>query len=351
MKFKVSAKVKGSLILKSLGRAVSAGSTVYVEGNALYADDIQRAIKVGLLTPLTEEEKVEVKEKIIDKTNEAVIINKTDRVVIVGNFPIRPNGSAIKDLNKLDMNALRKSVENGLVQVITDVDEGVFDDATEEEVIETPPVEETKPVEVDELSDGIDILEDTPTELSPEDELAQLIKEAEGIVEDKVEPAPEPEEMSEEREDGSKCVVWDFRAQETKKPKVVPKTIQKMITEEEDDVDMVDALDEVNEEDEEIQSITDKIEKMKKQLAQKKASKKKAPKKKDSKVIKTKFNKESEEDIAQALDSMGNPLSDDMTHMIDAANGTEISFCDQEQAQQKIDLAKKQGNSIDLDLD
>ena len=92
---------------------------------------------------------------------------------------------------------------------------------------------------------------------------------------------------------------------------------------------------------------------MKKQLAAKKASKKKAskktPKKKDSEVIKTKFNRESEDDIAQALDSMGNPLSNEMTHMIDAANGAEVSFCDQEQAQKKIDLAKKQGNDIDLD--
>ena len=52
MKFKVSSKVKGSLILKSLNRAVVAGATVPVEGHLLYADDIQKAIKSELLLPI-----------------------------------------------------------------------------------------------------------------------------------------------------------------------------------------------------------------------------------------------------------------------------------------------------------
>ncbi len=344
MKFKVSAKVKGSLILKTLNRACPPGIIVHVEGDGLYADDIQRAIKSGLLTPCSPEEKIEERERIIDKTNEAVIINKTDRVVIIGNFPIRPNGSAIKDLSKIDMNALRKSVKNGLIQVITDVDEGVFD-----EVKEVTPQDEKEA----EIETGIEILEEsTPNRIRPEDELAQLIEESDEA--DKAEY--EDGEMSEPREDGSKAFVWDAGSQSMKKPKIVPKTIQKMITEEEPDVDMVDALDEVNdtEEDEEIKSISDKIESMKKKLAQKqaskkkaskkkaskkkaskkkaskkKASKKKASKKKESKVIKMKFTKESEDDVAQAMDSMGNPLSNEMTHMIDDANGTGVSFCDQ----------------------
>lgn len=361
MKFKVSTKVKGSLILKSLGRAVSSGATVYIEGNTLYEDDIQRAIKTGLLVPLTAEAKIEVREKIINKSSEVVIINKTDRVVIIGNFPIRPNGSAIKDISQLDMNAIKNSVEKGLIQVITDVDDGLFDDQASiekkiEPIIETKHIEPEKGVSDEvcikkaqtKLEIGIEILEETSSKsVEPEDELSQLIKEVEQIESEEY----QGEELSEDREDGSKSIVWDFREQKTKKPKIVPKTIQKMITEEKPDVDMVDALDEVNNvEDEEIKIISDKIENMKKKLAQKKASKK-TSKKKESKSIKTKFTKESEDDIAQSLDSMGNPLSDDMPHMIDDANGNEISFCDSEQAQKNIDNARKQGNSINLDLD
>ena len=346
MKFKVSEKVKGSLILKSLGRAVSTGTTVYVEGDSLYANDIQMAIKAGLLTPSTPEEKIEVREKIINKTNEAVIVNKTDRVVIIGNFPIRPNGSAIKDLSKLDMNVLRKCIENGLIQVITDVDEEMSNDKfPTTNKVKTEKIEQAEQIE---LESGIEILEETDASApqSPEDELAQLIEESDR-------GGYDGEEVSEDREDGSKCVVWDFRKQENKKPKVVPKTVQKMITEEEPDVKMIDALDEANdvEEDKEIKLINDKIESMKKKLAQKKAYKKKSSKKKDNKAVKTKFTRESEENIAPSLDSRGNPLVNDMTHMVDATNGDEISFCDQEQAQKNIENAKKQGNSINLDLD
>jgi len=336
------------LILKSLSRGVKANAVVYIEGDALYADDIQRAIKTKLLTAMTPEGKIEVKEKIVDKTNEAVIINKTDRVVIVGNFPIRPNGSAIKDLNKLDKNALRQCVEKNLIQIIVNVDEEIYDEPEIENEFAITVEEEQVETEA-----GIEILEESPTKtISPEEELAQLVGESDEE-EKAVADGPDGAETAEDREDGSKCVVWDFRSQETKKPRVVPQTVQKMITEEEPDVDMVDALDEVNdvEEDAEVKALNDKIENMKKQLAQKKASKKKTSKKKESKVIKTKFSKESEKDIAQALDSMGNPLSNEMTHMVDVPNGTEVSFCDQEQAQKNIEKARKQGNSINLDLD
>lgn len=343
MKFKVSAKVKGSLILKSLGRAVSSGTTVFVEGNTLYADDVQRAIKSGLLVSLTPEAEIEVRENIINKSSEVVIINKTDRVVIVGNFPIRPNGSAIKEIDSLDMNAIKKCVETGLIQVITEVDNDFFDKPASKKKSTVKKVEKEKT----ELETGIEILEETSGEISMEEELRQLVEESE---------ATEKTTKTEDNDKESKAVVWDFRAQETKEPETVPKTSQQLLYDEneEEDIDMVDAIDEVNEveeEDKEIQLISDKIESMKKQLAKKKASKKKTSKKKDPAFKKPKFTRESDEDIAQPLDSMGKPLTDDMTHMIDDANGKEISFCDQEQAQKNIENAKKQGNSINLDLD
>ena len=66
MKFKVSSKVKGSLILKTLGRAISAGTNVHIDGNDLYADDIQRAIKSEFLVNEDPDEQIQVREEIIE---------------------------------------------------------------------------------------------------------------------------------------------------------------------------------------------------------------------------------------------------------------------------------------------
>lgn len=343
MKFKVSSKVKGSLILKSLGRAVRAGATVHIEGDVLYADDVQRAIKSEFLENENPEEQIKIQQEIIDKTKEVVLINKTDRVVIVGNIPIRPNGSIIRDVTKLDMNAVQSAMDKDLIQVIVDVGEELFEETgSQQEYSKTPPAKT-------ELETGIDILEDSPS--SGAEELAAIIAEADA------EEAGVEEEV--------RAGVWDAKQQKMVKPQVVPKTGQKLLydEEEEEDVDMVDALDEVNEvdEDEEIRLINEKIERMKKTLAKKKSAKKKSAKKKstkkktakkkDSKVIKTKFSKESEEDIVQAMDSMGNPLKNDMTHMVDDVTTGEISFCDQEHAQKSIDEAKKRDSGINIDLD
>lgn len=357
MKFKVSSKVKGSLILKSIGRPVSAGTTVYIEGNNLYAGDVQGAIKSGLLQPLRPEEAKEIKEQIIDRTAEAVIVNRTERVVLIDGVPIRPNGSAIRDLTKLDIGAIRQAVERGLIQIITDVDEGIFDDDAPEKTTVT------------EEKTGIDILEDSTDNqhLSPKQKLAKLIQDIESP---EVEDNPDDEEVS-------KAVVWDFRAQETKAPEVVPQAGQKLLYDEneESDIEMADAIDEAKSDikmiddanveeketsdDDEIQDITKKIANMQKKLAQKRASKKKnskkkTAKKKDSKPITLKTIKEPESDIAVPIDSMGNPLDDNNTHLIDEFNASEVSFVDKEQAAAKkmADAQKKGfGTTISLDLD
>jgi len=358
MKFKVSSKVKGSLILKSIGRPMSAGTTVYVEGQKLYADDIQRAIKSGLLTPSNPEEKIKIKEQIINKTSEVVIINKTDRVVIIGNIPIRPNGSAIKDISQLDMNAIKKSIEKGLIQVIYDIDEELFeDDVVKENCKTSEPTTESKkdveestidttPSEEEEFEKDIEILEDPP---SLNDKSLDLANEWDEIKES------EEEEENGEKEPESKAIVWNLRTQKPEKPKVVPKTGQKIVDLEQDydnDVDIIDALDQVNDikEDDEVNLISNKIENIQKKIAQNKTSKK-SSKKKDTKVIKLKINEETETNIVQSLDSMGNPLKEDMTHMVNGFDNNEVSFVDQEQAQKNIDEAKKRDLSINIDLD
>lgn len=331
MKFKVSSKVKGSLILKSIGRPVAAGATVHVEGHALYADDIQRALKTGLLTPSNPEEQIKLQKEIINKTTEAVLINKSDRVVIIGGVSIRPNGSTIRDINELDINAVKQCIEKGLIQVIVDVDKDLFANGIKDK----PSVAPKKQIE---LEEGIDILEENT------DHTKELVDFIDDI------------EQKEDKEEVSKAVVWDFRAQESKEAKVVPKTGQKLLYDEnddKDDVNMIDALDNANDvnedEDEEIKLINEKIENMKKLLAKKKSSKNKTSKKKETSSIKTKFKTEG--DVAQPLDSMGNLLKNDTTHMVEGFGSDEVSFVDQEQAQKSIDEAKKRDSGINIDLD
>ena len=349
MKFKVSKKVKGSLILKSLGRPVKAGTVVYVEGNRLYADDIKRAVKAGLLIDDEPDIKNQVKENIMDKTDEVVIINKRDRVVIIGDFPIRPNGSSIRKIDTLDMGVIRKSIETGLIQVITDVNAGIFEneDDSEPEVAEVPVEENPEEKITEKIKDSIYILEETSieekkeipkTELSPEEELAQIMEEAEAGDSGEEEPV----------EEESNSFIWDFRTQKKKKPQVIPKAGQKLIDfDTDDDIEMIDALDEVNEIEEATEDvITNKIENIKKQVSQVKTSKKK-----DQSHVKLKINKEEEEAVAQALDSMGRPLQNDMTHMVGDFDSEEISFADKEQAQKSIDMSKKRDSGINIDLD
>ena len=337
MKFKISPKVKGSLILKSIGRPVTAGTTVYVEGNNLYADDIKRAIKSGLL--ITDESGIEdeVKKDIMNKTSEVVIINKTDRVVIIGNIPIRPNSSAIREIDSLDMGVIRKSIETGLIQVITDVDNDLFAEKETKKIV-------TNEVEKIKLEDGIDILEEKcassekdDSNLSPEKELAKIIEDAES--------------KNDNEEDETHSFVWDFRTQEKKKPQVVPKPGQKIIdlNEDEEDVEMIDVLDKANDAENSettVELISNKIEDIKKKISQKKSSKKK-----DIPSVKLKITTELEESDVLPLDSMGRPLKDDMSHMIDGFDKEEISFADQEQSQISMDKAKKNDSSINIDLD
>jgi len=347
MKFKVSSKVKGSLILKSIGRPVSSGAILYIEGHSLYADDIQRAIKSGLIESVNKEDKIEIQENIIDKTTEVVVINKTDRTVIVGNVSIRPNGSTIKDIADINLNAIKQAVKRGLIQVIRDVDEDMFEDVSPtEEIVE-------KVTDVSEIEQGIDILE----EKFPTDELADFIKEIES---EKIE---EIEEV--------KSVVWDAKQQKMVKPQTAPKTGQQLLydeeegdidtidTEETEEISMIDDLDAINEIDEVKDSkadisdkIDDKIDNIKKKIKTKNKKKaKKASKKKVIGTIKPKTTEVLDSDIAVAMDSMGRPLKNDMSHMIEIGEPDEVSFADAEQAQEKIDIAKNRDSKINIDLD
>lgn len=279
MRFKVSSKVKGSLMLKSIGRPVVAGTTVHIDDHKLYASDTQRAIKAGLLVPTNPSEEKELKKEVLNKTAEAVIINKSDRVVIIGDISIRPKGSTIKEISKLDLNAIQNCLEKNLIQVIIDIDQELFlsktnikqDNFKIDDILVDSDSNLTSEDILQNLDDRFKTKDDNST-LSPEEELSQLLGDS---------------------EKKTSSGVWDFRTQTIKEAEVVPKSGQKMVDLEEEKV----------KKDNSIEHHTNKKEK---------------------EVMERNNN------IVIELDSMGNPLQESsMNHMIgndDSIN--EISFVD-----------------------
>ena len=86
MIFKVSDDYKGSFVLSSIKRTLSAGIEVSIAGNGLYASDVKAAIKRGDLIPLYEEEYAAI-EKI---SYESMIVNRTDKVLVLGDIVVKP---------------------------------------------------------------------------------------------------------------------------------------------------------------------------------------------------------------------------------------------------------------------
>jgi len=56
MRFQVSPKIKGSLVLKTLGRPLNPNSFVVIEGEKLASGDIKTAVEQEILIPEDKEE-------------------------------------------------------------------------------------------------------------------------------------------------------------------------------------------------------------------------------------------------------------------------------------------------------
>ena len=69
MIFKVSKKVKSSLVLSSLPNALKPNAIVFIEENLLEAGDIQSAITRGILIPENKKEYEKQMEKIFQGDN------------------------------------------------------------------------------------------------------------------------------------------------------------------------------------------------------------------------------------------------------------------------------------------
>ncbi len=311
MIFKVPDDFKGSFVLSSLQKALWAKMQISITGNDLYSSDIKAAVKRGILVPFIEGEYDEME----DIHSEVVIINRTDRSLVLDDIVIKPGKSAIVSRDKAESGIIQGAESDGLISIIT-----------ESAVLGNKPEKKAK----------------TKKKESKKKEAVEYVEPIEDHIEEQKPVAK----------------VWDFQKGETEDAVLVNKVsdIVEVETEEAEDVDMVD---------DKKKSIKKKV--TKKKVAKKKAAKKKFTKKKASakksakkkgKSSKSKKVKEIKpvgeikepSDVVFPLDSRGNPLgekpSDVLESLIDEHTPDDISFADEEQKQER-----KQKREISDDWD
>jgi len=306
MIFKVPEKFNGSCVLGTIKKTVWSGMTISINGNDLYSPDVKAAINKGILVPVKEEYGENMK-----KTKSTVtIVNKTDKVLVLGKITLRPSASLM--INKDDMSSLPivSASENGFIKIISD-----------EKV--------TKIVKKTAIK-----------KKSSKKAKVKVIKTAK----------KEENKVGEDRE--VTPVVWNFRSKEAEIAQKVPKAEDITIIDEKED-EVVEFIDEKK-------KTTKKKKKAKRKAKKKKAKKKTAKKKKakKKKEISTKKKKvniiepvgeiKPEKTIIDAsmeLDSRGNPIgdrpSDILGHLIDSLDAPkDVGFVDDEQAQDRYNKRK-----------
>jgi len=313
MIFTVPEDFKGSFVLNTLNKALSGGMSVSIYGNDLYAPDVKMAIGKGVLVP----DDGEYDKKMASLSNEAMIVNRTDRVLVLGEIILRPWASLLVNKNIANGAVIQSAAKSGFVHVVSD-----------EKSFSSQKFSKTS------IKDEVKDIEDTK----------------------KTEFVPGAERQV-------KAKVWNFREQESEDASVVPTT-----------PDMIDVTEEPEPGD---IDFIDKPVKTKKTVAKKKSTKrstKKSTKKtvkkaSDKKEVKNTIKKKGKAakkakvksiepvgdkripktsmDAAIELDSRGRPIenaSDVLNHLIDSLNlPDEISFVDDEQAQDRYE------NRTDLD--
>jgi len=292
MRFQVSPKIKGSLVLKTLGRPLNPNSFVVIEGEHLAAGDIKAAVEQEILIPEDREEF----NVLVQDNSKITLVNTGNMVVIIEGRPLRPKCKAKVSPYILDDDNVKNMLSRGIVKVFTDKKETVIVEKTEEveEVEEVVEVEEIEEIEEENLA-----------------------------------------EKTRKRDTKTTPVVFNMRTQEIKEAEVIskPSTI----------LDISD--DDVIEEKTPRKKTNKRSKKKSKKKSQKKISKKKGMKLKSKKnrriepVGEIKAEK-TEMDAAMELDSRGKPLSDKpsevIQHMIkDLSAPTDMSFVDKEQAQKR----------------
>ena len=311
MIFKVSEKFKGSCVLPTINKAIWANMTVSITGNDLRAGDIKDVVKKGILIPVDEDYDRDA----IEKDHDVIIINNTDRVLVLGKTALRPNGSLPISKDEAKIPEIIAAAEDGFVTIISD---------EEEPYVEKKVTKKAK---------------------------KKVTKKAKKKVTKKAEIEEKPDyvvpESGEDKE--PTAVTWNPQTQELEEAIKIPKS-EDFIKVGEDEREDVDFVDEEEEAEVVVKKKSTKKKTKKKATVKKKAKKKASVKKTKKKGNKTKSKKvktlrpvgekrlpKTDMDAAMELDSRGRPIGDKpgdtLRHLIDSINAPEdVGFVDDEQS-------------------
>lgn len=299
MLFKVPKTYKGSFVLNSLKCTLRAGQSISIPDNKISLPDIKAAINAKVLVPETEES--EFGKDAYEKSSDAMLVNNTDRVLVLGDkIVLRPWGSILIGKSETRNNAIRLAEESGFVTIVSDE----IDYEEEYKKLILSKKKENQQIEQEEQSPQIEATEKKET------------KEEDQFV------------IGEKRKTVAK--VWDLRSQKMVDAKVVPKTEDPIIADLNDskeEVDFVDQEDVIEEKEEDIEK---ELEEAMKKISEKASQ---GIKKKDVKPKTKKINKADESLIIDVnADDSETTASEALRHMIDDIQKTEeISFVDHEQ--------------------
>lgn len=292
MIFKVPDDVKGSFILSSLNKACWAKMQISITGNDLYAPDVRTAVKKGILVPFIEGEY----DGIEGISNEAVIVNRSGRNLVLDNVVLKPGKSAIISRTQAESGIMQGAESDGLISIIT----------------ESP------------VLGNVEIKKKTTKKKTTKK------KDEETTTVEYVEPIE-----NHIKEPNAIAKVWDFQKGESQDAKMVNKVSDVIEIDVRDDIkEDVDMVDDTKKS---IKKKTAKKKSTKKKKTTKKAAKKKGKSSKSKKVKEIRPVGEVREhpDVAMPLDSRGNftgeKPSDVLESLIDEHTPDDISFADKEQ--------------------
>jgi len=326
MIFKVSKKVKGTLVLNSFKNPLSANSIVTVKGNDLYKDDIQAAIKAGVLIQQTQGDEKEYVPA--DITPRVTITNNLEKRLVLGKLSIAPLSSTYIPRTDVDEDVLRRAAAAKYISVI-------FDDEEIEEQYGGYPIDTSDEFEDNDMGDNDDTdpviwdfnkeeLENAPQ--VPSSKNTNLEDEEDEEDEDKSDEEEYEIEVDEVEPDDGEDEILDENTVIISKDKKGDVIVEEI----EEEVIVVPK-----------KTVTKKKLTKKKVVAKKKVSKPKSKKK--VKTIQPTGEIRPPKTVMDAeieLDSMGKPLvdkpSDTLQSLIDEISGDDIGFVDKEQTIQRL---------------
>ena len=316
MIFTVPDNFEGSCVLNTLKKALWKGMTISICDPDLYAPDVKMAIKRGILVPKGEK----YDEKQANISHNATIVNKTNKILILGEVSLNPKSFLIVKKAFLTSSVVQAAEKNGLISILFD----------KNKIKEKGAIESLKE-EVEDKKDSI----------------AEEKKEIEKVEKTDEKTTYVAPKTGEDRE--VTPVVWNFRDQDVEEAESISKSIEAINIDEPEVEDFEDEKIEVQKIVVKKKRVAKKKKASKKKVSKKKVSKKRSNKttikKKEKATKKEKVNliepvgekklPKTQIDAALELDSRGNPLgkaSDPLQHLLDSLEGSEeIFFVDDEQ--------------------